>query len=146
MLESFWGTLCPKKASYWIQKKVFAIMNMPPPKTPQGHSGFQWHGSILPMIHLGFCIHHGPNHQAIVENGGIWMDVGMQSNLGHHQNKVHGCPYCHCSMMGPRSSIYTLMPLTLQWGQCSPKILLTNATNPLHMPWVFSTVLRKITL
>jgi hypothetical protein len=35
MLESFWGTLCPKKASYWIQKKVFAIMNMPPPKTPK---------------------------------------------------------------------------------------------------------------
>ncbi len=85
------------------------------------------------MIHLRFYIHHGPNHQAIVKNGSVWLDVGMLSNLGHHRNKIHGCPDRRCSMMGPRSSIYALMLLTLWWGQCSPKILLRNATNPLHI-------------
>jgi hypothetical protein len=65
------GYIVSKEGKLLDPKKSLCNHEHATTKNPQGHSGFQWDGSILPMIHLGFCIHHGPNHQAIVENGSI---------------------------------------------------------------------------
>lgn len=61
------------------------ILNMPPPKTPQGHLGFQWHGSILLLLYPIFCFHHGPNHQIAMKHKGFLLNTKMPNvNLDEH--------------------------------------------------------------
>jgi hypothetical protein len=49
-------------------KKIVAIINMSKIKNPQGHSSFQWHGSILSLFHLELHMNHGLDYKIVAKN------------------------------------------------------------------------------